>query len=161
MLLILSGKSVKGQDSCREPVVHSPKLTCRVYCYRMTLRRKGDALAWLERFPDTRRQKKTRGRPRRMRPAPLAETGGRRPSGDDRSGGDAKEGFNEGLEGDSLQGADPQAWLQRFQEAKAGMRRRPAAAGARNPTHTQQSGAPLGDAAARHDSAGSRPSAAT
>lgn len=119
----------------------------------MTLRRHGDALAWLERFPDTRRQKKKRGRPRRT-PAPHMEEGGGRPSGGDRSGGSAEEGSREGLGADGLEGADPQAWLQRFREAKAGMRRRPATAAGQSPTHTPQPGAPLGDGAAGHNSAG-------
>ena len=117
----------------------------------MTLRRQGDALAWLERFPDTRRQKKKRGRPRRA-PAPPAQEGMCRPSSGTRSSGSAEEGSREGLGGEGLADPDPLAWLQRFQEAKAGMRRRPAGRAGPSPNATQEH-AP-GDGAAGRDSAG-------
>ena len=61
----------------------------------------------------------------------------------------------EGTEGDSMEGADPQAWLQRFRAAKAGTRRRPAAAGGPSSVARQQSGASLGGGAAGRDGAGS------
>ena len=123
-------------------------LTLEVTASMMTSRRQGDALAWLERFPDTRPQKRKRGRPRRT-PAPPTEQG---PSSGDRSSGSAGEGFAEGLKGDGVEGADPQAWLQRFREAKAGIRQRPAALAPPRPWATQQCGAAPGDSAAGSES---------
>lgn len=129
------------------------RVTAVLYTCAMALRRQGDALAWLERFPDTRPQKRKRGRPRRT-PAPPVEQGVCRSSGEGRSNGSADEGFREGLEGEGLGGADSQAWLQRFREAKAGMRRRPAAVAPPSLSAAQQPRASPDDSAAGSDGAG-------